>query len=280
MSISREELKSMILDLVEKDRELRHALMGLLGFKDILDRIVRLEERFARLEERQQKLEERFARLEEEFKKLYERQQILEERFAKLEERFAELEERFARLEERFAKLEERIVRLEERIVELGERQQRLEERFLKVEERLAGLEKVISDLQRTLMTVAHRFGVLSEEAFREALSDILERFFGAQAYRWVVYDEKGLVYGKPSQVEVDVVVHDNTHILIELKSRADTGDVLELTRIARLYEEREGVKPVLAIVAGYVSPQARKLAEKLGVKIYTYLGGYEQALP
>ncbi len=273
MSISREELKNIILDLVEKDRELRHALMGLLGFKDILDRIVRLEERFARLEE--------------EFKKLYERQQILEERFAKLEERFAKLEERFAKLEERIVrleerqqKLEERIVKLEERFAKLEERQQELEERFLKVEERLAGLEKVISDLQRTLMTVAHRFGVLSEEAFREALSDILERFFGARAYRWVVYDEKGLVYGKPSQVEVDVVVRDNTHILIELKSRADTGDVLELTRIARLYEEREGVKPVLAIVAGYVSPQARKLAEKLGVKIYTYLGGYEQALP
>lgn len=248
LSISREELKSMILDLVEKDRELRHALMGLLGFKDILERIVGLEERFARLEERQQ-------RLEEEFRRLYERQLRLEERFAGLEERQQKLEERFAKLEERFA--------------ELVERQQRLEER-------LAGLEKVISDLQRTLMSVAHRFGALSEEAFREALSGILEKFFGARAYRWVVYDEKGVVYGKPSQVEVDVVVRDNTHILIELKSRADTGDVLELTRIARLYEEREKVKPILAIVAGYATPQARKLAERLGVKIYTYLGGYE----
>jgi hypothetical protein len=42
----------MILDLVEKNRELRYALMGLLGFKDILNRIVGLEEHFARLEER------------------------------------------------------------------------------------------------------------------------------------------------------------------------------------------------------------------------------------
>ncbi len=89
---SREELKKELLKLVESDAEFRYALMGLLGFKEILDRITRIEER-----------------------------------------------------------------------------QQRLEERMLKLEERMLKVEEAISGLQRTLATVAHRFGVLSESAFREA---------------------------------------------------------------------------------------------------------------
>jgi hypothetical protein len=71
---------------------------------------------------------------------------------------------------------------------------------------------------------------------------------------------------------EVDVVVRNNVHMLVEVESRVDTGDVLELARIARLYEEKEGVKPYLAIVGAYISPRARELAKKLRAKIYTYI--------
>ena len=46
------EEKEKILETLEEDREFRYALMGLLGFKELL-------ERFAKLEERQHKLEER-----------------------------------------------------------------------------------------------------------------------------------------------------------------------------------------------------------------------------
>ena len=222
MPLSKEE-KERILRALEEDAEFRYALMGLLGFREILNRITRLEER----------------------------QQALEERIAELENRFAKLEERFAKIEERY---------------------QKLEERFLQVEKRLVNVENAIRDLQRTLATVAHRFGVLSESAFREAIKGIVEELFGAGAYRWTAYDSEGIVYGYPSEVEVDVVVTDKKHLLVEVKSRADASDVLELTRIAKLYEMKERVRPELAIVAGYVSPKARRVAEKLGVKIYTYL--------
>lgn len=254
--LSREE-KERILKAVEEDREFRYALMGLLGYTELL-------ERFSRLEERQQ-------RLDEEMKKLWEAHVRLEERFQKLEERFQKLEERIYKLEERFQQLEERFQKLEERFL-------KLEERFLKVEERLAHLERSVESLQKTLATVAHRFGVLSESAFREAIKGIVEELFGASAYRWTTYDKEGVVYGHPAEVEVDVVVKDKKHLLVEVKSRADTSDVLELARIARLYEAEKGVKPELAIVAGFVSPRARKIAEKLRVKIYTYLEGELEA--
>ena len=76
MSLSRAE-KERILRALEEDREFRYALMGLLGFREVLERITRLEERFSRLEERQQ-------RLEEGQRELRERQDRLEERMDNL----------------------------------------------------------------------------------------------------------------------------------------------------------------------------------------------------
>lgn len=217
---TREELKRELLKLIESDAEFRYALMGLLGFREILDRITRIEER-------QQKLEERFAKLEE-------RQQ-------KLEERFAELEKRFIRLEER---------------------QQRLEERMLRVEEELR-------EQRRTLHVIAHRFGVLTESSFREAMKYVVEEALKAgKVERIELWDEEGIVYGHRAKVEIDVVIKDNIHVLVEVKSRVDRSDVAELYRIGQLYEKLKGVKPVLVIISGYTEPRALETASSLGVRI------------
>ena len=207
------EEKEKIIETLEKDKEFRYALAGLLGFSEILDRIVSLEERFAKLEER----------------------------FAKLEERVIRLEERFAKLEERFAKLEERQLRVEEELVRL----------------------------RRTVDVIAHRFGVLSEEAFREGMRYVIEEQFGkARVERLMLRDTEGLVYGHPSVVEVDVLIRDDAHILLEVKSRVSKGDVAELHRIGELYERRTGVRPVLAIIGGHIDEGAKELALGLGIDI------------
>lgn len=226
--------KERILKAIEEDREFRYALMGLLGFKEVLDRITRLEEDFKNLAERQQRLEERFARLEE-------RQQRLEERQQRLEERFARLEERFARLEERQQGLEERQSRLEKEMVET----------------------------RRVLMVIAHRFGVISEESFREGVKYVVEEVFGvAKVSKWRHHDADGIVYGYPAIVEADVLVRDREHIIVEVKSSVGKGDIAELYRIGKLYEKVEKVKPKLAIIGGFIDPEARELAEKLNIEI------------
>ena len=285
-TIDKKALKEALLDLIEEDRELRYMLLGALGLRELLERFSRLEEKFAELEERQQKLEERFARieeryqeleerfakLEERFARIEERQQILEERFAELEKRFAQLEERFARIEERYQRLEERVMGLEERVARVEEELKKLWEAHIRLEERVTRLERRMDEFEVLLKTVAHRFGVLSEEAFREAMKGILEEYFGATAEHWTTYDEEGYVYGHPSEVEVDVVIKDGVHILVEVKSRVDTGDVLELSRIGELYQRKTGYRPQLVIVGGFVSEKARKKAGPLGIRIYSYL--------
>jgi len=254
VSLSKSE-KERILRAVEEDREFRYALMGLLGFREILERLARLEERQQRLEERQQRLEERFARLEE--------------RYQKLEERFARLEERQQKLEERQQRLEERLLRVEERLARLEERHQRLEERQQRLEERLARLEEEARETRRLLLAIAHRYGVISEEGFREAMRYVVEDILGAaRVRRWEARDEEGIVYGRPSMVEVDVAVKDGVHVLVEVKSRVSKGDVAELYRVGLLYERLTGVKPRLLIVGGIIDPNVYELASKLGVEV------------
>ncbi|RLG44150.1 MAG: hypothetical protein DRN78_00510 [Thermoproteota archaeon] len=232
-SLTREE-KERLLKTIEEDREFRYALMGLLGFKEILDRITKLEERFT-------KLEERFTRLEEEFEKLAERQQKLEERQQRLEERFIRLEERQQKLEEQYQELVKRMTKVEER------------------------LEK----LDRTIIAIAHRFGILTEASFREAMKYVVEETLGvAKVERWVYRDEEGIVYGYPAIIEVDIVVKDEEHILVEVKSRVSRSDVSELYRIGKLYEKVHGIKPKLLIIGGFIDTIAYEAAAKLGIEI------------
>ena len=89
--LTREE-RQRILKTLEEDREFRYVVMGLLGYKEVLERSARLEERMVKLEERMLRLEERQQKLEERFIELAERQQKLEERMVKLEERMLKAE--------------------------------------------------------------------------------------------------------------------------------------------------------------------------------------------
>ncbi len=205
--------KERLLRALEEDREFRYALMGLLGFQEILARITRLEEQVTRLEER------------------------------------------FARLEERFANLEERYLRLEERVT--------------RVEERLEELSRAVRDLAAKVVALGHRYGLATEETFRSAVQYMLEDLLGEyEVRRWIYYDSEGIVFGHPSVVEVDLLVKDNIHVLVEYKSIADRADVAELHRIGLLYEKASGVRPRLLLVAPGYTRRARELAESLGVEI------------
>jgi len=198
MVLSADEKRKFLRSL-EEDEEFRYAVAGMLGYKEILNRITSIEERITRLEER-----------------------------------FAELEERFARLEERITRLEEEMV-----------------------------------STRRVVTIIAHRFGVISETSFREGMKYVVEEVLGAaKVSRLLFRDDNGIVYGYPSDVEVDVAVKDGEHILIEMKSRVSKGDIAELSRIGKLYEMKEGVKPRLLIIGGFVDKGARKLAAEAKVEI------------
>ena len=92
-------------------------------------------------------------------------------------------------------------------------------DRITKLEEKLARLEEESRETRRVLTVIAHRFGVLTESGFREAMKYVLQDIFGvAKVERVTIYDEKGIVYGHSAVIDIDVVVRDKEHILIEIK--------------------------------------------------------------
>lgn len=84
-ALSKEE-KERILKTLEEDREFRYALMGLIGYKEVLERITKIEERITEIEDRITKIEDRIIEIENRITKIEERQQKLEERAIRVEE--------------------------------------------------------------------------------------------------------------------------------------------------------------------------------------------------
>jgi hypothetical protein len=62
---------------------------------------------------------------------------------------------------------------------EMLERIDRVEVRLEEHSKRLEELSTRVERLERTVAVVAHRFGVLSEEGFREAVRYVVEEIFG-----------------------------------------------------------------------------------------------------
>ncbi|MBC7130839.1 DUF3782 domain-containing protein [Candidatus Bathyarchaeota archaeon] len=230
-------LKEEFLSLLEHDREFRYAIAGLLGLKEIL---LRLDEHG--------------------------------ERMVKLGEEMVKLEERMVKLEEGMVRLGEELVRLREDMVAGFKRH---DEEFAKVWNELARFREDMNRgfmlLERHISALGARWGLMSEEAFREGIKGLVEKEFGFRAERWVKFDGEGFVYGYPSQVEVDVAVHDGRLILVEVKAHVGVSDVYMFKRKAEFYERVEGKHPQrLVMVTPYADDKAIEASRRLGVEIYT----------
>ena len=228
-------LKSEILRLLKEDEEFRYAVAGLIGLEEILKRLDRHEAQLIKLREDMNRLREDMNRG---FKRYDEELIRLREDMNKLRE---DMNKGFRRYDEELARLREDMNR---------------------------GFEL----LRRHIDALGARWGLLAEESFRAGMVGVVERYFGGRVERWTYYDEEGFVFGFPSLVEVDMVISDKEHILVEIKSSVSRADVYELWKVGQLYERIRGVKPRLAIVSPFVREEAKKLAKELGIDVYTSL--------
>ena len=162
----------------------------------------------------------------------------LEERMAtkddlkKLEEKMATKEE-LKRLEERVNSIEERMATKEElRAVETS-----LREEMRKVE---ASLREEMKRLWLALNALGARWGMFSEDAFRNGVREPLKDA-GYTVDRWVYYDDKGYVYGYPSEVELDIIIKDGRTLAVEITSALRRGDLQQIKRKVELFSTVTG---------------------------------------
>uniref|UniRef100_UPI000AF9EE22 PD-(D/E)XK nuclease family protein n=1 Tax=Candidatus Thiosymbion oneisti TaxID=589554 RepID=UPI000AF9EE22 len=105
------------------------------------------------------------------------------------------------------------------------------EEQDRKWKENRADFERVHEEIMaqaekydRRIGALGARWGVQSEATFRNALAGILEKNFDIQVLNVNEYDDQGEVFGRPEQVELDVIVKNGLLLICELKSSIDKG--------------------------------------------------------
>ena len=125
--------------------------------------------------------------------------------------------------------------------------------------------------LRGTFPLLGARWGLMAEETFRQNIKGLVEKEFGFKVERWTKLDREGVVFGYPSQVDIDVAISDEKTMLVEVKSHVRQSDVYTFKRKAELYEKLEGRKPSkLLMVTPYAEEKALEAAKHLGIEIYT----------
>jgi hypothetical protein len=125
--------------------------------------------------------------------------------------------------------------------------------------------------VERHISALGARWGMISEEAFREGLKGVLGEELGLRVDRWIEYDDIGKVCGYPSNIEIDVAVKDKKVILIEVSSHIRASDIFLFKRKAKFYEEKTKRKPDrLLVITPYAEDSAYKASKELGIEVYT----------
>ena len=153
--------------------------------------------------------------------------------------------------------------------------EQRLERERDREEQRLereALLEKVNRRYDSTIGALGSRWGVYSEASFRNGIQAILVESFGVEVLNLQESDPEGEVFGRPDQVEIDVIIKNGLVIVCELKSSISKSDMYTFDRKVAFYEKRyqRSVNRKL-VISPMVDSFAFPVAERLGIEVYSY---------
>jgi len=125
--------------------------------------------------------------------------------------------------------------------------------------------------LDRSIGGLGARWGMKSESTFRNALAGILEKHFGVEVLSSSEYDDEGVVFGRPDQIELDIIVKNGMLLICELKSSIDKAGMYIFERKARFYEDRHGRKANrLIVISPMIDPRAVPVAQRLGIQTFS----------
>ncbi len=116
------------------------------------------------------------------------------------------------------------------------------------------------------------RWGIKAESTFREAIKGILEESFSVKVERFWAKDEKGEVFGRPDQIELDLIIKNGEVIAAEIKSSMSKSDVYMFDKKVKFFEGKTGRKVSRRlIISPMVEDSAKEVAKELGIEVYTY---------
>jgi hypothetical protein len=253
----KETIKRELPALLRSDPGLRRYILDLTR-KEYADR-QQTEDRFDRvLDELRRNREEETRKWEEQTRKSREKDRKSAEKS----------EEDKRKWDEQNRKWDEQNRKWDEQNRKWDKYQAETREEFRQVHEEIMAQAK---KFDRSIGALGARWGMQSETAFRNALAGILEKSFGVEVLNINEYDEQGEVFGRPDQVELDVLIKNGLLLICELKSSIDKAGMYIFERKARFYEKRHQRKADrLIVVSPMIDPRAQKVADKLGIETFS----------
>ncbi|XGB41416.1 MAG: DUF3782 domain-containing protein [Nodosilinea sp. LVE1205-7] len=152
------------------------------------------------------------------------------------------------------------------------EQARKWDEQNRKWDEQLAEIRRLDKRFDSTIGALGSRWGIASEASFRNALAGILTESFGVEVLNLTLYDHDGEVFGRPDQVELDLIIKNGLAIACEIKSSIDKAGMYSFGRKVDFYAKREQ-RPISRkiVISPMVDRRALPVAEALGIEVYSY---------
>jgi hypothetical protein len=190
------------------------------------------------------------------------------ERWKEQNDRWNEQAERWKEQAERWSKQDLRWAQEDQRWEELEADRKAQDAR---INQRFERLEGDLQQIKLSIGALGARWGLSAEESFRSALAGILTESYGVTVQNVSFQDSDGKVFGRPDQVEIDIVVANGVCMAIEIKSSVDKQAIYLFDRKVQAYSEREERTVNRKIVISpMVDSRAFRVAKELGIEVFT----------
>ena len=86
--------------------------------------------------------------------------------------------------------------------------------------------------------------------------------------------DENGQVFSKNYRTDIDVLIKNGFHFLMEVKYKADNRDVFHFLKVAELYTKKYQRPNKLLLISLEIDPRTQVYAENENIEVIT--GDYD----
>ena len=192
---------------------------------------------------------------------------LMDKRF---EELITTMNQRFEAVDKRFEAVDKRF---EELITTMN---QRFRDSDRRTDELIASMNKGFMTLESSFSSLGGRSGVRLEKTILKLLQKILEnRDIDINKIEKIeLVDEEGLIFTRNYRTDIDVLIRDGVHFLMEIKYCADNRDIHHFLDAAKLYAKKN-INPIkLLLLTLDITPRNMQYAIEQNIEVIT--GDYE----
>ena len=189
----------------------------------------------------------------EKYMKLYSKEELLTK--AEFLEAIKLMQQRFEAVDRRFEAVDHRFEAIDRRFEEL-----------------IGAMNRGFLTLKVAIDSLGSRSGIRLEKTILKLLQKTLEqRGIDINTIEWIeLIDDEGEVFTKNYRTDVDVLIKNGFHFLMEVKYKADNRDIYHFLKVAELYAKKYQRPNNLLLVTLDIDPNIQEYAEKENIEVIT----------